>query len=91
MCADCAAKQIVPALLTVPPSAATATPAAGLLGDTVVLGNEKLENKSLDTLVINGQQRSVIRDPSRDKLKSCRHPQIKEQLKKKEKQKGRDR
>ena len=63
------------------------------MGDTVVLGNEKLENKSLDTLVVNGQQRSVIRDPSRDELKPCRSSQIEEQHKKiqKEKPKGRDR
>ena len=64
-----------------------------IMGDTVVLGNEKLENKSLDTLVVNGQQRSVIRDPSRDELKPCRSPQIDEQHKKKQKEKpkGRDR
>ena len=64
-----------------------------IMGDTVVLGNEKLENKSLDTLVVNGQQRSVIRDPSRDELKPCRSPQIEEQHKKKQKEKpkGRDR
>ena len=64
-----------------------------IMGDTVVLENEKFENKSLDTLVINGQQRSVIRDPSRDELKPCQPPQIEEQHKKpqKKKQKGQER
>ena len=37
-------------------------------GDVVVLGNEKIANETPDTLVINGQRRSVIRDPSRDEL-----------------------
>ena len=37
-------------------------------GDVVVLGNEKIANETPDTLVINGQGRSVIRDPSRDEL-----------------------
>lgn len=37
-------------------------------GDVVVLGNEKIANETPDTLVMNGQRRSVIRDPSRDEL-----------------------
>ena len=37
-------------------------------GDVVVLGNEKITNETPDTLVFNGQGRSVIRDPSRDEL-----------------------
>ena len=39
-----------------------------IMGDTVVLGNEKIANETPDTLVINGQGRSVTRDPSRDEL-----------------------
>ena len=37
-----------------------------IMGDAVVPGNEKIANETPDTLVINGQGRSVIRDPSRD-------------------------
>ena len=39
-----------------------------IMGNVVVLGNEKIANETPDTLVVNGQGRSVIRDPSRDEL-----------------------
>lgn len=39
-----------------------------VMGNTIILGNEKVSNDSLDTLVINEQGRSIIRDPSRDEL-----------------------
>ena len=38
-------------------------------GDAVVLSEERIDNQTLDTLVISGQSRSVIRDPSRDELR----------------------
>lgn len=50
-------------------------------GDVVVLGNEKIANETPDTLVINGQGRSVIRDPSRDEL----HPRQSEAAEEKKK------
>lgn len=43
-----------------------------IMGDTVVLCDERVTNETLDTLVLNGQKRSVIRDPSRDELRPCR-------------------
>ena len=55
-------------------------------GDVVVLGNEKIANETPDTLVINGQGRSVIRDPSRDKL----HPRQPEKAGEKKKAKHRE-
>ena len=56
-------------------------------GDVVVLGNEKIANETPDTLVINGQGRSVIRDPSRDEL----HPRQPEKADEKKKQSARRR
>ena len=55
-------------------------------GDVVVLGNEKIANETPDTLVINGQGRSVIRDPSRDEL----HPRQPEGTGEKKKSKRRE-
>ena len=43
-----------------------------VMGSAVMLGNERIDNDTPDTLVINGQGRSVIRDPSRDELYSHR-------------------
>ena len=40
-----------------------------IMGDVVVLDGEKIINQTPDTLVMNGQGRSVVRDPSRDKLR----------------------
>ena len=61
-----------------------------IMGDAVVLGDEKIINETLDMLVINGQKRSVIRDPSRDEL--VPHRQQEKQMKqKKQKKRGRDR
>ena len=51
----------------------------------VVLDNEKIVNKTPDTLILKGQERSVIRDPSRDEL-APRQPQEKQK-----KSRGRDR
>ncbi len=58
-----------------------------VMGDTVVLGDEKIVNETLDTLVINGQKRSVIRDPSRDELT----PRRQQEKQKKPRNRGRDR
>ena len=55
-------------------------------GDVVVLGNEKIANETPDTLVINGQGRSVIRDPSRDEL----HPRQPEKAGEKKKAKRKE-
>ena len=38
------------------------------MGGAVVLDSEKITNETADTLAIKGQERSVIRDPSRDEL-----------------------
>ena len=55
-------------------------------GNVVVLGNEKIVNETPDTLVINGQERSVVRDPSRDEL----HPRQPEGAGKKKKAKHKE-
>ena len=55
-------------------------------GAVVVLGNEKIANETPDTLVINGQGRSVIRDPSRDEL----HPRQPEKAGEKKKAKRKE-
>ena len=56
-----------------------------IMGGAVVLDNEKIINKTPDTLIIKGQERSVIRAPSRDEL-SPRQPQEKQK-----KPRGKDR
>lgn len=58
-----------------------------VMGKTVVLAEERITNESPDTLILNGQERSVIRDPSRDEL-TPRKPQ---EQQKKPKSRGRDR
>ena len=58
-----------------------------VMGKTVILSEERVTNNTLDTLILNGQERSVIRDPSRDELAPHR-PQEKQ---KKPKNKGRER
>ena len=55
-------------------------------GNVVVLGNEKIANETPDTLVINGQGRSVIRNPSRDEL----HPRQPEKASEKKKAKRKE-
>ena len=57
-----------------------------IMGNAVVLGNEKIANETPDTLVINGQGRSMIRDPSRDEL----HPRQPEKAGEKKKTKRRE-
>lgn len=58
-----------------------------VMGKTVVLAEERITNETPDTLILNGQERSVIRDPLRDRL-APRQPQVRQ---KKPKDKGRDR
>lgn len=58
-----------------------------IMGDTVVLGDEKIDNRTPDTLVIKGQSRSVIRDPSRDELAPCQR----QEKEKKPKSRGHER
>lgn len=60
-----------------------------IMGDTVVLCDERVTNETLDTLVLNGQKRSVIRDPSRNVLKPNR--QLPEKQEKPPRRKGMDR
>ena len=58
------------------------------LTDTaLIISGEEICNDSLDTLVMDGKGRSVIRDPSRDELA----PQKLEPQKKKSKKKGMER
>ena len=58
-----------------------------VMGKTVILSEEKVTNDTLDTLILNGQERSVIRDPSRDELA----PHRQQEKQKKPRNKGRDR
>ena len=58
-----------------------------VMGQTVILDVERVNNSTPDTLILNGQERSVVRDPLRDELKP-RQPQEKQ---KKPRDKGRDR
>ena len=58
-----------------------------LTGTVVVISDETISNESPDTLIINGQGRSVIRDPSRDEL----YPHRQQEKQKKPRNKERDR
>ena len=58
-----------------------------VMGSAVVLGDERIDNDTPDTLVLNGQGRSVIRDPSRDEL----YPHRQQEKQKKPRNKERDR
>ena len=58
-----------------------------IAGKTVILSEERVSNDTPDTLILNGQERSVIRDSSRDEL-APRQPQEKQ---KKPRNQGRDR
>lgn len=40
-----------------------------IMGQAVILNVERIYNETPDTLIINGQERSMVRDPSRDELK----------------------
>ena len=53
-----------------------------LTGNAVVLGEERITNETLDTLVIDGAVRSVLRDPSRDELAPSQPVQHKDKQKK---------
>lgn len=59
-----------------------------VMGKTVILAEERIINETPDTLILNGQERSVIRAPSRDELTPS-VPQAEE--KKKSRKKGRER
>lgn len=54
-----------------------------LTGSTVIISGEEIYNDTLDTLVISGQNRSVIRHPARDELA----PQIPEPQREKKQRK----
>ena len=58
-----------------------------VMGKTVILGEERVTNDSPDTLILNGQERSVLRDPSRDELA----PHRQQEKQKKPRNKGRER
>ena len=58
-----------------------------VMGGAVVLDSEKITNETADTLVIKGQERSVIRDPSRDELTPRKRQEKEEKLR----NRGRDR
>lgn len=57
-----------------------------IMGDTVVLGDEKIDNRTPDTLVVNGQKRSVIREPSRDELTPRQQPEKEKKPKNKDRE-----
>ncbi len=58
-----------------------------LTGTAVVISGEEILNESLDTLIIDDQGRTIIRDPSRDELA----PRQQQEKQKKPKNKSRDR
>ena len=60
-----------------------------LYGSTVVMSSETVENRSLDTLILNHGVKSIIRAESRDVLRPWREAQPEQT--KKPKQKGRER
>ena len=58
-----------------------------IMGQAVILNVERIYNETPDTLIINGQERSMVRDPSRDELT----PRQLQEKQKKPRHQGRDR
>lgn len=58
-------------------------------GTAVILWEEKIRNSSQDTLVLDGQKRTIVRNLSRDVLKP--NPQLPEKQEKQPRRKGMDR
>ncbi len=59
-----------------------------VMGTAVVISGEAVRNDTPDTLVIDGHERSIIRNPSRDKL-APKTPQAKEKKKSRAKEQNR--
>lgn len=57
-------------------------------GTAVILWEEKIRNSSQDTLILDGQKRTIVRNLSRDELKPCRSTEKREKA---PKRKGMDR
>ena len=57
----------------------TVAGAVEVTGTAVILWEETIRNTSRDTLVLDGQSRSIIRDPSAEELKPSRQPSEKKE------------
>ena len=66
----------------------TVAGAVEVTGTAVILWEEKIRNGTQDTLILDGQSRTIIPGPSRDELKPCRSAEKRE---KQPKNKGMDR
>lgn len=52
--------------------------AVEVTGAAVILWEEKIRNDTPDTLILDGQSRSILRDPARDELKPSHSPKRQE-------------
>ena len=56
----------------------TVAGAVEVTGTAVILWEEKIRNTTPDTLILDGQSRSIVRNPARDELKPSRSPKKQE-------------
>lgn len=56
----------------------TVAGAVEVTGTAVILWEEKIRNSTPDTLILDGQSRSIVRNPARDELKPSRSPKKQE-------------
>ena len=56
----------------------TVAGAVEVTGAAVILWEEKIRNDTPDTLILDGQSRSILRDPARDELKPSHSPKRQE-------------
>ena len=61
----------------------TVAGAVEVTGTAVILWEEAIRNNTPDTLKLDGQSRSIVRDPARDELKPSRSPEKQEKAPKK--------
>lgn len=61
----------------------TVAGAVEVTGTAVILWEETIRNNTPDTLILDGQSRSIVRDPARDELKPSRSPKKQEKAPKK--------
>lgn len=61
----------------------TVAGAVEVTGTAVILWEETIRNNTPDTLILDGQSRSIVRDPARDELKPSRSPKKQERAPKK--------
>lgn len=57
----------------------TVAGAVEVTGTAVILWEEKIRNSTPDTLILDGQSRSIVRNPARDELKPSRQPSEKKE------------